>query len=455
MPAETDEAQPTIDRAIALARETGPELDAVLLTHFADADTLDTLRPGGLPLATVTAVNRAVAETMAEYDVEILVQRADRAAFRRWMDGREDNAESRLAWIAREAILRGTEARAMLGLPAAPPPRRVALGKPPGPAADRLLRAFDAEDGTAFDALAEAILTEGREDIITLALRKAAAEIGDDAAEEISDALRVAAEGARLGPSGWAELVALPVALPHGAPPDAGAIGNALLASGLIEAEAEIRFAPGWRSPDALDALSPVALRGALLDLVEGREPRAVPRGDTDAMAREGFGLLLGLRIDWDIPVWDAISAAGGLPAAEDESDDAEETPEEARHAALFDSWRAAIFDAHDGCVPLALVPPSEVAEEIATFLEDAAEETGALDEIRDFVAMARGEAPGEVVLCRIQISGDDLELSLYTEAGRFLDSLTLEAAALPAPAAEMPRLIEAFVPVVRDTPGR
>ena len=126
-----------------------------------------------------------------------------------------------------------------------------------------------------------------------------------------------------------------------------------------------------------------------------------------------------------------------------------------ARHAALFDSWRGAIFDAHDGCVPLALVPPSQVAEEIAAFLEEAGEETGAIEEIREFVAVARGEAPGEVIVCRIEILGDDLELSLYTEAGRFLDSLTLEAARLPAPAADMPRLIEAFVPVVRDAPGR
>ena len=127
----------------------------------------------------------------------------------------------------------------------------------------------------------------------------------------------------------------------------------------------------------------------------------------------------------------------------------------EARQAALYDSWRTAVFDANDGCVPLALVPPSEVAEEIAAFLEEAGEETGALEEIRIFVETARGEAPGEVVLCRIEIVGDDLELALYTEAGRFLDSLTLAAASLPAPAAEMPRLIEAFVPVVRDVPGR
>ncbi|MES2711067.1 MAG: hypothetical protein V4653_05755 [Pseudomonadota bacterium] len=452
MASAKDEAQAAIGRATSLAREIAPSIGALLLTHHADAETLDTLCPGGPTLAAVTAVNRAVAQVMAEYGVEVLVQRADRAAFRRWMAERDDTSENRLAWIDRDKLLRGADAFALLGLPVPPAAKRPALAKAPGAAADRLLRAMDSEDDT-FEAMAEGILEEGREDVLALALRKAEADLGEDVAADFADALLTAAEGARLGPSGWAELAALPVALPHGTPPDARVIGDSLLAAGLIEPEVEIRFAPGWRSPEALAALSPVALRRVLRDMLDGREPRDLPRGDTHAMAREGFGLLLGLRIDWDIPVWDAISAAGGLPPEPDT--DAEETPEEARLVALYDSWRAAVFDAQDGCVPLALVPPSEVEEEIATFLEEAGEETGALEEIRTFVETARGEAPGEVVLCRIEILGDDLELSLYTEAGRFLDSLTLASDSLPAPAAEMPRLIEAFVPVVRDAPGR
>ena len=452
MLSRTNEVQARVERATALAREIAPAIGALLLTHYPDAETLDTLRPGGPELEAVVAINRAVALVMAEFGVDVLVQRADRAAFRRWMAEREDTAESRLGWVRRDGLLRGAEAFGLLGLPVPAAPKRAALGKAPGAAADRLLRAMESEDG-GFEAMAEAILDEGREDILALALRKAEADLGEDVAADFAEALLTAGEGAHLGPSGWAELAVLPVALPHGAPPDARAIGDSLLAAGLIEPEAEIRFAHGWRSPEALAALSPVALRRILRDLLEGREPRDLPRGDTDAMAREGFGLLLGLRIDWDIPVWEAISAAGGLPPEADP--DAEETPEEARQAALYDSWRTAVFDANDGCVPLALVPPSEVAEEIATFLEEAGEETGALEEIRTFVETARGEAPGEVVLCRIEIVGDDLELALYTEAGRFLDSLTLAAASLPAPAAEMPRLIEAFVPVVRDVPGR
>jgi hypothetical protein len=44
--------------------------------------------------------------------------------------------------------------------------------------------------------------------------------------------------------------------------------------------------------------------------------------------------------------------------------------------------------------------------------------------------------------------------LSIYTTGGRFLDSMTVAADRLPAPAEQMPRLLESFVRVVRDTPG-
>jgi hypothetical protein len=174
-----------------------------------------------------------------------------------------------------------------------------------------------------------------------------------------------------------------------------------------------------------------------------------LPPGDTDDLARRGFGVLLGLRIDWAIPVWDAIAAAGGLP----ESPDAE-TPEEARRAALFDQWRGAVFQDSQGCVPLGLVAFSDTAAEIADFLAEAGQQTEGLEDIREFVATARREAGGEDVVCRPEIIGDALELSLYTAGGRFLDSITLPASRLPARAEQMPQVLEAFVRVVQDTPG-
>ena len=225
--------------------------------------------------------------------------------------------------------------------------------------ADRLLALLDADDTGAIDDLTQALLDAGRGDILDLAIRKIGQRYGDDAAEELEANLLAAAEGARMGPSGWAELVTLPVALPPNSMPDAAAMGASLVAAGLLAETVEVRFLPGWRSPDAVEALSPIALRRVLLDLLAGEEPRDLPPGDTDDLARRGFGLLLGLQLDWAIPSWETITA-DGPPDAPDEEDEGT-TPEQARRAALFDGWRGAVFEASGGGVPLALVPPSEV----------------------------------------------------------------------------------------------
>ena len=188
--------------------------------------------------------------------------------------------------------------------------------------------------------------------------------------------------------------------------------------------------------------------------MAAGTEPRDLPPGDSDELVKDGFGVLVGLQIDWDIPIWDDIVAEGGLPLSTDE-DEQTETPEEARAAALFDGWRGAVFEAHGGCVPLALVSPSEVGAEIADFLAEAGTQTRGLEEIVDLVANARRDAGDDEVVCRLEVVGEGLELSLYTEQGRFLDSLTLPAERMPAKAVEMPRLVGAIVRLVKDTPGR
>ncbi|MFC7476757.1 hypothetical protein ACFQS7_20485 [Dankookia sp. GCM10030260] len=455
MPQSDNEAGAIAAQAAALAEELAPELDAVLLTHFPDADTLDTLRPGGPDLATTRAVNRAVAEALAAQGVEIFAQAADRGAFRRWLADRRDTPEVRRAWVDRGRVLSGAAAHTLLGIaPPAPPPAPAKFPQAPGPVADRLLALLDADDGAAVDELTQALLTAGRGDILDLAIRKIGQRYGEDASEELEADLLAAAEGARMGPSGWAELVALPVALPPDSMPDAAAMGESLVQAGLLAETLEVRFLPGWRSPEALEALSPVALRRVLLDLLAGQEPRDLPPGDTDDLRRRGFGLLLGLQIDWAIPSWETITA-DGPPEQPEEDEEGTPTPEQARRAALFDGWRGAVFEASGGGVPLALVPASEVGAEIAEFLEEAGGHVGGLEEIREFVAMARNEAGGEDVVCRPEVIGDSLELALYAESGRFLDSLTLPAKRLPARAEEMPRLIEGFVRVVRDAPGR
>lgn len=455
MPYQKDQSGKALDAAVELARDVAPDLGALLLTHYADAETLDTMRPGETDLETIRAVNRAVAAEMTDQGVEVLVQRADRAAFRRWMQGRQDTPENRRAWIDRGRLLRGDAALQVLGLgPARSPSPKPRFNKQPGPIADQLLAAFVAGEEDDVEALAQDLLSAGRDDVLDLAIRKAAERHGGQNAEELGEALLSVAAGDAVGPSGWAELVALPVALPQGQLPDAAAISDGLIASGALEDTIELRFLPGWRSPQALASLSPGALRRVLLDMLSAAEPRDLPPGDTDELLRGGFGVLVGLQIDWDIPVWDDILARGGLPLATDD-DGRGETAEEARAATLFDSWRGAVFEVSGGCVPLALVPPVEVGAEIAEFLDEAGAQTRGLEEIVEFAAKGRREAGDDEVVCRIEVVGEGLELSLYTEQGRFLDSLSLPAERMPAKAVEMPRLIGAFVRIVRDAPGR
>jgi hypothetical protein len=85
-----DDADDPVEAAAELAREVAPDLDAILVTIYPDADTLDTIRPGDADVETANAVARAVGRTMAEEGVEVFVQRADRGAFRRWLAERED-----------------------------------------------------------------------------------------------------------------------------------------------------------------------------------------------------------------------------------------------------------------------------------------------------------------------------------------------------------------------------
>ncbi len=216
----------------------------------------------------------------------------------------------------------------MLVLAAPAAPRPPTYGAAPGPIADRLIAAFDDDDGAEFDELAQALLGAGRTDALDLAIRKLGLRDGEDAADALTGELLTMAAVGAFGPSGWAELVALPVALPLDDVPDAALIGESFSKSGIPDATVEVRFLPGWRSPYALDDLSPGAIRRVLLDLVAGVEPRDLPPGDTDDLTEHGFGVMLGLQIDWDIPIWDEIVADGLPDALADDEQDAADQPE-------------------------------------------------------------------------------------------------------------------------------
>lgn len=424
-------------------------LPALLLTHIPDADLLDLMRPEETSLPLRHAINRAVAAEVGAYGLPVFVQVADRAAFRRWMDGREDTPATRRAWIDRKNLLSGAAAMKILGLPAPRPAPRLKFPTAPGPTADRLLAAYEDEESPDFDELAEALIEANRMDVLDLALRKLDATDPDEnegpTATDLSDALRAIAEGARLGPSYWADLAVLPVALPSGQAPDAEAIAESFLAAGFIPETTELRFLPGWRNPKTLAGLDPGAIRRVLHDLVAGREPKDLPPGDTDDLARGGFALLIALRIDWNIPVWDEL-AVSGLPELPDE--DTPQTPEEKRNAERFDAWRSSTFQTQGGCVPLALVPPSELADEIEDFLADAQAQTQFIEEIRDFIAVAQAEAGGETITGRIALAGKSLELHVHTESGRYLDTLTLPPERLEAGIDEMAEIIGSLIDI-------
>jgi hypothetical protein len=150
VPKSTDQDD-RVNQAAYLARDIAPDIEIALITHYPDVETLDTVRPGDTDLQIALAVNRAVALEMLDAGVEVLVQRADRAAFRRWISDRNDTPENRRAWIDRSRLLRGSAAWEILGLKAASTsPQRQTFGKTAGPIADRLLEAFGDEDSGTF-----------------------------------------------------------------------------------------------------------------------------------------------------------------------------------------------------------------------------------------------------------------------------------------------------------------
>jgi hypothetical protein len=169
-------------------------------------------------------VNRAVAREMLDAGVEVLFQRADRAAFRRWMSSRDNTAENRFAWIDRSRLVRGSAALGLLGIKVPVSPRRQTLAP-------------------------------------------------------------------------------LPDRSPIGCWRRSARKRGGLIESGALLDSEELRLLPGWRSPDGLAELSFGAVRRVLLDMVDGKPPRDLPPGDTDELARRGFGVLPGLRIDWALPV--------------------------------------------------------------------------------------------------------------------------------------------------------
>ncbi|MCK8784201.1 hypothetical protein M0638_07400 [Roseomonas sp. NAR14] len=448
----SEEQQEAIEDAEAVAREVAPDFDTMLFTLYPDEATLQALRPGPDDLATVTAADRAAAAVLAASGVEILARVADATTLPP-EQGRIDHASLR----------RGADALALLGLDPGLARPRPPLPRGGGTPADRLIRAYLHPDATnAFGRLAEEVIASGKQGVFDVAMRRLRERYEDETAARFVAGFFSIAETARLGPSGRVSLVALPVCLMSGATlPDPVELGNGYLASGALRPDWDVHFLPGWRSPMHLTGVSPILLRRSLTEMAAGREPAALPVADAETLQEEGFAMLLGLCVDWSLPLWEemedivdedlleeaeAYGDDGDDDEPEDDEDDLPPDPATAARDEAFALWRSEAGK-DTRCVPLPLVPAGEVAAEILDFLEGMRNLTDGLGEITDFIDAAREEVPGEEVVGHPVVKGRALELTLRTRDGRFLDSRLFAADELPGPVAATLSLVQTLLP--------
>jgi hypothetical protein len=301
-----------------------------------------------------------------------------------------------------------------------PPPHRNAEAKRPGRGtpADRLIRAWLDADHGAFEALAEDLITGGRDGVLAAALRKLSEKYEAEAVEEFAAALIELAEVAEGRDAfDFAELVLLPV-LAEGPPPDPAPLAGSLAGSGAFPPEAEVAFAEGWRSAEAVRSLSPCALRRVLLEVAGGRAPADLPPPPPGGMADGGVAVLVGaLTFRTEPPRDDPDADLEALAAADEASED--------ERVDAFDRWRASLSpEATKGVLILPPCSPSDLVDEIEALLAGGGEDLEAmLDEISGFVETARDEAGGEEVVARLAAREGAVELTVLTRSGRELDS--------------------------------
>ncbi len=308
-----------------------------------------------------------------------------------------------------------------------------------GTPADRLVRAWlDGKDDTFAD-LAEEFIAGGRDGVLSAALRKFAERYEEEAVEEFALALTELAEAVE-GQAGFdlAELVLLPVAT-SGAPPDPARLAGSLAGAGLFPAEAELIFAAGWRSAEAVAALPPVAIRRVLLDIASGRPPADLPPLPATGEAEGGIVVLVGAVAYGTAPSLEEPAAPPAGATAEDEFSEA------------LERWRASLDPALIGdAFILSLCPPSQLAEEVEALLEEADE--AAFEEVVDFVETAREEAAGEEVVARLAEQPGGVEVAMLTQAGRELDRRVFDTLEGELTAEDIRRVIGDRVPILDDT---
>ena len=332
----------------------------------------------------------------------------------------------------------------------APPPSRGSRVKGAGGStpADRLIRAWLDADHDGFEDLAEELIAGGRDGVLAAALRKLSERYEDDAVEDFADDLvevAEAAEGQR--EFDFASLVLLPVVPEGDPPPDPAQLARGLAASGAFPHEAEVAFAAGWRAAEAVQALSPCAVRRVLLDIAGGQPPADLPPALPGGGAEGGIVVLAG-----------AIVFRTEPPEEDPDSDpevlDVAEEARDRERMAAFERWRASLRpEATRGAHILPFCTPSALAYEIGAFLDGAEPEGGTvLDEIRGFVETAKGEAGGEEAVARIIARDGGVELAVLTRSGRELDRRVFGLEDSGLTAADVAQVVEGSVPIVDGT---
>lgn len=302
-----------------------------------------------------------------------------------------------------------------------PSPRRSAEGKSgSGTPADRMLRAWHDREDETFAEQAEALIAEGRDGVLSTALRKLGERYEEEEVDEFARALTELAEVTEAGADfDMAQLLLLPV-VTTGTLPDPAPLAAGLTASGTLPEEAETVFLADWREAEAIGTLSPVALRRVLLDVVAGRPPADLPPMETARVAVGTVAVLVGAAIFRAPP-------AAEDPDAELESLDLLE--EEAGTASIeaFTTWRDSLTpEQTGGAMVLPPCAPSELEDDLLALLDEAEGAQG-IEEILDFIEAAREEAGSEAIAARLAEHDDGLQITVLTEAGRVLDSRVFE----------------------------
>jgi hypothetical protein len=436
-----------VKEVVHVAGKVAATFEQVTLLQCPDAETQRVVMPDQPDPALQARLDTAIATALVAAGTELAVQVVDRAAYLAWLDGHQSTRDWRIGYRDPARLVRGAAALDLLGVaPSAARPSR--MSPPPrrqGSPADRLVHAW-VTGHPGFDQMLGALLNEGRQGVIDMAVHKVSETYLDEAIDDFLTTVEAAAEATDLRPGTWAELFAVAAflapdvaALPDPAPVTAG-----LKTSGQFSAGVEVLVPPLWFDPDAIASLTPCAVRKTLSELAGGRTPSLL----TPVTAAQEAVVLLGVTVDdFPIPWEEAVEALGADDAAAPEPYPTDPVLEMRNRA--FDAWRETLLASTPDLVDVLLPTPlSHLADDI----EDAADPEE--HEVRDYIETARAEAGGEEIVCVPRIAGEQVELSLYTVSGRLLDSRTFgkaESGQLPV---RLQAAVAAVVPIVDQPPG-